>query len=180
MKMRRKRIRECTVFPVFFYFKGLNFMPTTEIKEEIPASAESVFALVHDYQRRLEWDTLLQKAYLEPEFSEARRGAISVCRGKFILGGFTLRTEYVTFERGKVAAVKLLNRPPFFETFAASIRHFEIDAKSSQIIYKVNFTAKPRWLRPLLHPLMRAVFEWETRKRLNALKDFFQSRSDLQ
>jgi hypothetical protein len=155
-------------------------VPTAEIKETIPASAKAVFALVHDYKRRLEWDTLLSEAYLEPEFSEAKRGAISVCRGKLILGGFALRTQYVSFEKGKVAAVKLLNRPPFFDTFAASIRHFEINAESSQIIYKVNFTAKPRWLRPFLHPVMRLFLVWETRKRLKSLKDFFQSKSGSQ
>jgi len=75
-------------------------VPTAEIKELIPASAEAVFALVHDYRRRLEWDTLLQEAYLEPEFAEAGLGAKSVCRGKRILGGFALRTEYVSFEKG--------------------------------------------------------------------------------
>ena len=148
-------------------------MPTAEIKETIPASAADVFKLIHDYKRRLEWDTLLQEAYLEPEFSEAARGAISVCRGKTFLGGFALRTEYVSFEKGKVAAVKLLDNPPFFDTFAASIRHFPIDENLSEIIYKVNFTAKPSFLRPILHPLMRMVFVWETRKRLAALKKFF-------
>ncbi|MCY7348459.1 MAG: SRPBCC family protein [Pyrinomonadaceae bacterium] len=154
-------------------------MPTVEIKELIPASAESVFALVHDYQRRLEWDTLLSEAYLETEFSEAKRGAISFCRGKIMLGGFALRTQYVSFEKGKVAAVKLLNQPPFFETFAASIRHRAIDANHSEIIYKVNFTAKPRILRPILHPMMRFILKWETRKRLKALKKFFQIHTDF-
>lgn len=152
-------------------------MPTAEIRETIPASTEAVFALIHDYQRRLEWDTLLQEAYLEPEFEEAERGAISVCRGKSLLGGFAVRTEYVSFEKGKVAAVKLLNRPPFFGSFAASIRHIRIDDEHSEVIYKVNFDARPRLLRPLLNPLMRAVFVWETRKRLRALKDFFQSQA---
>lgn len=152
-------------------------MPTIEVKESIPASVEAVFALVHDYNRRLEWDTLLQEAYLEPEFAEAARGAISVCRGKQILGGFALRTEYVSFERGKVAAVKLLNQPPFFASFAASIRHFPVDANHSEIIYKVNFIAKPRFLRPLLHPIMRSIFAWETRRRLKALKKFFQTEN---
>ena len=155
-------------------------MPTAEIKEVIPASAEAVFALVHDYERRLEWDTLLSEACLEPEFSEAERGAISFCRGKLRLGGFALRTEYVSFEKGTLAAVKMLNHPPFFDTFAASIRHFEIDENNSEIIYKVNFTAKPRWLRPFLYPIMRAVLVWETRKRLKALKVFFQTQSGLQ
>ncbi len=148
-------------------------MPTAEISEIVPASTDAVFALLHDYKRRLEWDTLLQEAYLEPEFEKSAKGAISVCRGKRILGGFAVRTEYVSFEPGKVAAVKMLNQPPFFETFAASIRHIKIDEAHSEVIYKVNFTARPKWLRWILNPLMRAVFVWETRKRLRALKTFF-------
>ncbi len=148
-------------------------MPTAEIKETIPASAEAVFALLHDYKRRLEWDTLLQEAYLEPEFEKSAKGAISVCRGRRILGGFAVRTEYVSFEPGKVAAVRMLNHPPFFASFAASIRHLKINDVHSEVIYKVNFTARPKWLRWILNPLMRAVFVWETRKRLRALKTFF-------
>jgi hypothetical protein len=149
-------------------------MPTAEVKETIPASCEAVFALLHDYRRRLEWDTLLSEAYLEPEFEKAGKGAISVCRGKPILGGFAVRTQYVSFEEGKLAAVKLLNRPPFFETFAASIRHEQVDDGHSLVIYKVNFTAKPAWLRPVLEPIMRVVFIQETRQRLRALRKHFQ------
>ncbi len=149
-------------------------MPTAEIKEIIPASAEAVFDLLHDYQRRLEWDTLLQKAYLEDDFSESCKGAISVCQGKAILGGFAVRTQYVTFERGKVAAVKLLNQPPFFDTFAASIRHTELGENQSEITYKVNFTAKPKFLRWILHPIMKVILVWETKKRLVGLKEFFR------
>ena len=152
-------------------------MPTAEIRETIPASAEAVFELLHDYRRRLEWDTLLREAYLEPEFEKAECGAISVCRGKTILGGFAVRTVYVSFEPGKVAAVKMLNQPAFFASFAASIRHVKIDDANSEVIYKVNFTAKPEWLRPILNPIMRAVFVWETRKRLRALKNFFQTHN---
>jgi hypothetical protein len=152
-------------------------MPTAEIRAIIPAPADAVFALVHNYGRRLEWDTLLQEAYLEEGFSEAGRGAISICRGKAILGGFALRTEYVSFETGKVAAVKMLNQPPFFQSFAASIRHLPIDENRSEIIYKVNFAAKPDWLCPLLEPLMRRVFVWETGRRLKSLKKYFQSRA---
>ena len=55
-------------------------MPTAEIKETIPASTDDVFALLHDYKKRLEWDTLLPEAYLEPEFERSEKGAISVCR----------------------------------------------------------------------------------------------------
>lgn len=148
-------------------------MPSAEIKEVIPASAVAVFDLLHDYERRLEWDTLLQKAYLEKGFPRSCKGAVSVCQGKNYLGGFALRTEYVSFERGKVAAVKMLNQPPFFDTFAASIRHRDTGENQSEILYKVSFTARPKFLRRILHPAMKAVFVWETRRRLRSLKEFF-------
>lgn len=149
-------------------------MPKGTVKKIIPASAEAVFDLVHDYEKRLEWDTLLQKAYLEPEFKESNIGAISVCQGRPILGGLALRTEYVSFQRGKVAAVKLLNQPLFFETFAASINHQNLSDGTSEIIYTFNFTAKPKWLRFILHPIMSRIFVWETSKRLSSLKKFFE------
>lgn len=149
-------------------------MPKGTVKEIIPVTAEEVFDLIHDYERRLEWDTLLQKAYLEPEFSESKLGSISVCQGRPILGGFAIRTEYISFQRGKVAAVKMLNQPPFFDTFAASIKHQNLSDGKSEVVYTFNFTAKPKWLRFILHPIMSRIFAWETRKRLQALKEFFE------
>jgi hypothetical protein len=149
-------------------------MPKGTVKEIISASAEDVFDLIHNYERRLEWDTLLQKAYLEPEFETAKIGAISVCQGRPILGGFALRTEYVSFQRGKVAAIKMLNQPPFFESFAASINHRNLTDNKSEVVYTFNFTAKPKSLQFILHPIMSKIFAWETGKRLQALKNYFE------
>lgn len=87
---------------------------------------------------------------------------------------FSATRTFNTTEEEFFTAVKMLNQPPFFDSFAASIRHRKIDDADSEVIYKVNFTAKPVWLRPFLNPVMRAVFVWETRKRLKALKDFFE------
>lgn len=50
------------------------------VTETIPAPAREVFDLVHDYPRRLEWDTLLRAAYLDDGNTEAAKGATSVCR----------------------------------------------------------------------------------------------------
>src|SRR5437870_13017399 len=45
-----------------------------EVSEVIPASAAEVFELLHDYGRRLSWDTLLSAAYLDDGFTEGRKG----------------------------------------------------------------------------------------------------------
>lgn len=144
-----------------------------EVREIIPASCEVVFDLVHDYGRRLEWDTLLQAAYLDDGFTAVALGTTTVCVGRRSLGGIALKTVYVSFQRPSVAAVKMVNRPPFFHTWVASIRHEAIDQDTSRITYKFHFTARPRFLRFILEPVMQQIFLWETRKRLQALKVFF-------
>jgi hypothetical protein len=155
-------------------------MPHGKVRETIPAPAADVFCLLHDYGKRLEWDTLLQAAYLTKGYRQAELGAVSICKGRTILGGLALQTEYVSFRPPDVAAVKMLNRPLFFETFAATIRHTQRPDGTSDIEYNYNFTARPRWLRLVLHPIMNRVFRWETKKRLRALRRYFQVRSKAQ
>ena len=151
----------------------LGEMAHAEVSEVIPASSSAVFDLVHDYTRRLEWDTLLRAAYLEDDAKVAAKGVTAVCVGRKSLCSIALKTVYVTFDRPWLAAVKMVNAPMFFETWAASIRHEDISNSESRLIYKFQFTARPKFFRFVLEPLMERVFVWETRKRLRALKAFF-------
>ena len=148
-------------------------MAHAEVTELIPAPSSAVFDLLHDYTRRLEWDTLLQAAYLTGGATKADKGVTAVCVGRKSLGGIALATEYVTFERPTLAAVKMVNAPAFFQSWAASIRHEDISAGESRLTYKFHFTTKPRLLRFALDPIMERLFAWETRRRLQALRTFF-------
>ena len=154
-------------------------MPHGVVREIIPAPAADVFRLIHDYDRRLEWDTLLQRAFMVDGRAPCV-GAIAVCKGRPHLGGIELRTEYVSFDPPRVAAVRMVNRPPFFDTWAATIRHEPLSDSSSAVEYKYHFRARPRWLRFLLHPLMNTTFKWETRRRLRALKGCFSRPAVVQ
>jgi hypothetical protein len=143
-----------------------------EISELLPAPSTVVFDLLHDYRRRLEWDTLLRAAYLEGDHDCAGKGVTSVCVGRRSLGGIALRTIYVTFERPTLAAVKMVNAPLFFGTWAASIHHQDLSAHESQVTYKFHFSPKPLFLRVILEPVMKTIFIWETKKRLRALRAY--------
>ncbi len=79
-----------------------------------------------------------------------------------------METRYITFTPGAVAAVQMINRPPFFESFVASIRH-EDTAHGSVATYKFRFIARPAILRRILHPIMLHVLRRETIKRLKSL-----------
>jgi len=149
-------------------------MAHAEISEVISAPSSVVFDLLHDYARRLEWDTLLQSAYLEGGAKAAAKGVTAVCVGRKSLGSIAFKTVYVTFERPTLAAVRMVNAPLFFESWAASIRHDDLSAHESRLTYKFQFTTRPRVLRFILDPLIERLFAWETRKRLQAFKAFFK------
>jgi hypothetical protein len=149
-----------------------------QISEIIPAASHMAFDLIHDYTRRLEWDTLLQAAYLEGGDAAAGKGVTAVCVGRMSLGGIPIRTVYVSFDRPKVAAVKMVNAPAFFQSWAASISHEDISDQESRITYRFHFVTKPRILRFIFDPIMEMVFLWETRKRLRAFKAFLTRNRD--
>jgi len=148
-----------------------------EVSQVIAAPCSEVFDLLHDYDRRLEWDSLLSAARLTGGHRAAAKGATSVCVGRRALGRIALETVYVAFERPRLAAVKMINRPPLFATWAASIRHEEVREETSRVIYAWTFTVRPRWLAWLLEPLVNQLFAWETRKRLRCLAAQFSKPS---
>lgn len=155
-----------------------------EVTETLPATCEAAFDLTHDYARRLDWDTLLSAAYLEGGATAAACGAMATCVGHGWLSRFALTTIYVSFNRPRVAAVKMVRGPtgelpPFFATWAASIRH-EPGTRDgeSTITYTYNFTSRPRWLAWLIEPVMAWFFARETRQRLAAMREYFRGLAD--
>ena len=149
-------------------------MPTASITENMPCCSEVAFDLLHDYSRRLEWDTLLREARFTGGHTIAKNGATTLCVGKPLFGIIGIETTYLTFTPGVIAAVKMINRPPFFDSFAASIRHQDM-SQGSSVTYKLTFRARPRFLRWILEPIMMIVLRHETKQRLRALSKYLAS-----
>lgn len=153
------------------------------VEVTIARSSDTVFDVIHDYHRRLAWDTLLRRA--ETVADEApSRDVVAVCAAKWHLGGLVFATRYVTFDRPRVAAVTLV-RPYFvFSMWSASIRHKDLPADPgsgglygrSRVVYTMSFRCRPRWLAPVLEPVAVAAFRAETRRRLAALKRYVETR----
>ena len=79
-------------------------------------------------------------------------------------------TVYVSFERPRVAAVRMTRGPFLLESFAASIRQDEARRGVTRVTYRFNFTTRPAWLRPILEPIAASLFLREVRSRLASLK----------
>lgn len=153
-------------------------MPSATVSQAMPCDAASVFQLLHNYSRRLDWDTLLRKARLTQGHTVATKGATSLCVGRPLFGLIGIETRYVTFTPGVVAAVTMINHPPFFKSFVASIRH-EDTAQGSIATYKFQFMARPAILRWILHPVMLYILRRETVKRLQALASYLKNQKSL-
>lgn len=136
---------------------------------ELPASCERAFELVHDYAKRLEWDPFLREAVVLDGEGAAGLGVSTRCSARRWLGGLAMETRYVSWQPGKVAAVRMTVPTPFFQRFAASIRHRPTADGRSSVTYVFNFRGRPRWLAPVLEPVMNWMMRRETKARLDAL-----------
>jgi hypothetical protein len=81
-----------------------------------------------------------------------------------------METVYVSFDRPRVAAVKMTRGPAVLETFAATLRQEGVGAGVTRVTYRFNFSTRPHWLRVIADPIAAALFRREVRERLKALK----------
>ncbi|HTF80630.1 MAG TPA: SRPBCC family protein, partial [Cytophagales bacterium] len=71
---------------------------------EIMVKPEFVFDYTQDYNNRLKWDTFLIEAYLLDNATHAGKGVKAWCVSR---NGLGMETQYVSFNRPKVTAVKM-------------------------------------------------------------------------
>ncbi len=150
-------------------------MPRHQSSLFIHAAAADVFALVHDYDQRLAWDSLLSEAQILGDAKTIHIGTRTLCVGKLSTLKIPMVTEYINFEPGRVAAVKLCNHPPFFKAFAATTRHEEVTKDESRITYIYSFESRPSILRWILNPFINWRLKRETQARLRSLKAFCET-----
>lgn len=150
-------------------------MPRGTRSIEINTSAVAVFELIHNYEIRLQWDSMLCEAKLLGGCREAAKGVRTRCVGNWKCLWLAIEADYLSYEKGKVAAVKMSNKPMFFADFAATIRHDDLKDGRSKVTYIYHFDAKPRCLAFLLEPIMKFCLNREVTHRLAALKRFAEN-----
>jgi hypothetical protein len=143
---------------------------------DIRASPEVVFDLIHDYPRRLSWDPFLKEARLLDGADAAGPGVKALCVARNGFGGLAMETVYVSFDRPRVAAVRMTRGPAVLETFAASLRQEVVDGGLTRVTYRFHCSTRPRWLRRVLDPVANALFRREVRQRLRRLKRHLEGR----
>jgi ribosome-associated toxin RatA of RatAB toxin-antitoxin module len=142
-------------------------MPNFQHSVEIRAKREDIFDLTQNYDLRLSWDPFLKEARLLGG-SAAGVGARAWCVAR---NGLGMETEYVSFKRPEVTAIKMTKGPAVFRSFAGSWRFDESGPNSTRVTFRYNFSTRPEWLRFIAGPILRAVLSRVNRKRLLCLKE---------
>ncbi len=150
-------------------------MPATSVEIDIHATQEDIFDVIHDYSLRLDWDPFLRDAELLGEAAEAGIGVCSRCAARWSVGGLSMETEYISFCRPRVAAVRMTRGPLCFRDFAASIRLISISECTNRVVYRFSFCSAPVWTARLVDPVLRFLLRRETQQRLVALKKYVEN-----
>ena len=108
-------------------------MPTKIIQSiSISAPQEKIFDYTQDYNNRLTWDTFLKEAKLIDGAKISAKGVKAWCVAK---NGMGMETEYISYNRPKVTAVKMAKGPFIFKSFAGS---WQFEPSPQKIISKVR------------------------------------------
>jgi ribosome-associated toxin RatA of RatAB toxin-antitoxin module len=143
--------------------------PTKALRIEesivIQASRERVFDFTQDYSTRLRWDSFLKKAELLDAAGAAGKGVQAWCVAR---NGIGMVTEYVTFNRPEVTAIKMTRGPFLFKSFAGSWRFRPQGEGGTEVVFLYSFTL--RFPFSLLSNRIRRNLQRNVRQRLADLK----------
>jgi hypothetical protein len=144
----------------------------------MPASNEVVFDAFHHHHWRMRWDSLVSATHVLGGAPCPFVGAVTENAGAGALRGLSMRTQFVSYEPPRVAAATMLGRSFPFTRWAASMRHRSTAPNQSLLIYTYSFEVGPAALRWLLEPIVKRIFDWQTRRRFARLRAFLTSHAD--
>ena len=105
----------------------------------INEKSEKVFDFTQNYNNRLKWDTFLKKADLIDGATIADRGVRAYCVAK---NGIGMVTEYVTYNRPKVTAIKMTKGPFMFKSFLGSWTFKDLPNDKTEVIFLYSFSLR--------------------------------------
>ncbi len=135
---------------------------------DIEADPAAVFDYTQDYKNRLTWDTFLIEAYLLDNAIHADKGVKAWCVSR---NGMGMETEYVSFNRPKVTAIKMTKGPYMFREFAASWNFKPETTNTTKVTFLYSFSL--RFPFNLVTFLIKFILQRNVRQRLTDLKNAF-------
>jgi len=138
----------------------------------MPARADVVFDAFHYHCWRSRWDTLVDKSRVLGGGACPYVGAVTENPGRGWLRTLSMRTRFVAYDRPRVAAAAMVGQSFPFLRWAASMKHRPLGADRSVLVYTYTFEVGPEALRWLIGPVVKRLFDYQTRRRFRRLQTF--------
>jgi ribosome-associated toxin RatA of RatAB toxin-antitoxin module len=152
--------------PVYPYknrnMNSIKFSETIKVE----AKRELVFDFAQDYKNRLKWDSFLTEAYLLDNATGADQGVKAWCVSR---NGLGMETQYVSFNRPKVTAIKMTKGPYMFKEFAASWTFKEETTETTNVTFLYAFSL--RFPFNLAGFVVKRILQRNVRQRLLDLRN---------
>jgi ribosome-associated toxin RatA of RatAB toxin-antitoxin module len=148
--------------------EGIKFAETIIIDD----NAENVFDFTQDYSNRLKWDTFLKRADLIGGATTANKGVKAYCVAK---NGIGMVTEYVTYNRPRVTAIKMTKGPYMFKSFLGSWTFKELPDNRTEVIFLYSFSLSFPF--NLLTKFIKKKLQTNVKQRLIDLKNNIENES---
>lgn len=143
----------------------------------MPAPAAVVFDAFHYHHWKAQWDTLVADTRISNGAPCPYVGAISTNGAAGLLRPLAMQTEFVAFDRPRLAAATMRGRSFPFGKWAASMRHVPAGGNSSTLIYTYTLETHPPALRCLMEPVVDRLFLRATRRRFRRLAAWLEGHA---
>jgi len=130
-----------------------------------------VFDFTQDYSKRLLWDTFLKKAELMDGAEKAGKAVKAYCVAR---NGLGMITEYVTFNRPRVTAIKMTKGPFMFKSFLGSWTFKEYETDKTELIFLYSFDFRFPFNLPAI--FIKRILQSNVRQRLLDLKTCIENK----
>ena len=135
----------------------------------INRNRSEVFDITQDYNKRLLWDKFLKEARLINGIEQANKGVKAYCVAK---NGIGMETEYITFNRPRVTAIKMTKGPYLFKSFLGSWTFKEINEIKTEVTFLYSFNL--RFPFNLISFIIKQNLQKNVKQRLKELKKYME------
>lgn len=143
----------------------------------MPAPAAVVFDAFHYHQWRHRWDSLVSATVVEGGAPCPHVGAVTQNAGGGWMRNLSMRTQFVAYDRPRLAAASMVGKSFPFTRWAASMRHKDLGNGQSVLLYTYTFEVGPRCIAWIIRPFVERVFDYQTRKRFERLRTYLTNHA---
>jgi hypothetical protein len=141
-------------------------MPNVESRIEVPVDAATAFAVSQTTgAARLRWDPFIRHQRLLDGATGPGKGVRTATAHRL---GLTMESEYVSYAPPRNVGMRMTRGPWFFALFAGGWRFEQLsdDPPRTLAVWRYRFEVRPRWLRPIGHPIGTWLLQRDIDRRL--------------